>query len=78
MVRGEQAGLAFSYIIGIGIWIGLFFFLAWVFQQLYNRSLPRMNATFNKIDYWTSVNFYGLMVIFGLFATRVYMIQPTG
>ena len=75
MATIEPMSLAFSYLLIIALWIGLFFLFAWVFQQLYNKSLPNMNHTYNKIDYWTAVNFYGLLVVFGFLLSRVYIIQ---
>lgn len=64
-----------KYSMAIILWLGLFFFFSWVFQQLYNKSIPKMNHTFNKIDYMTAVNFMGMIIIFGFFTTRIYIMQ---
>lgn len=55
------------------IWLGLFFFLSWVLQQLYNKSIPKMNYTFNKIEYMTALNFMGVVVILGFFKVQFYV-----
>jgi len=57
--------MGFSHtMLSISIYIGLFFLLAYGFQQTYNKSIPEANKNYNKISYTSALNLFAMLIIF--------------